>query len=542
MTEGQTATQELIAGRYWPQEVVHREEGRTGWHGQDVGLHRPVTLMESRPAPGTDARRTAARILRESETMELACPGRVAAVFDVVEENGALWTVMDRIEGAPLNDLARHGPVSCVRTARTGLAILDVLAAAHREGITHGDLSPGQVFVRADGGVLVTGFGVLGAASSRRVTAPSYASPEQARGEGSAPAADLWALGAILYTMVEGRPPVRDRGPVDATLRAVDLLPIRSPLSAGPLGPAIQGLLRRDPQERLPEPVVRAAFTRILREDPGEPKQAAPLPCLRDAYAAARRTGRVWSRRSVGRPALLGVVALVVAGVSLAALALTGGGSDGGSSAARPAPFPPTAGGPADGNPPASRPPASRSPSPSSPSASPSASASPSPSASSGGDEPPAGFQRYEAREGFSIALPTGWKAVARTGSSEVSYRVTFGAPGDPRTLAITYSERLGPDPVDVWRALEPSLKRASVRYERVGEIRAVDYRGYDAADLEWLSDSEGVRERTLGRGFVIGSGRGFSFRWTTPAADWDDTANRRALEVFLSSFRASGT
>ncbi|MFD9225546.1 serine/threonine protein kinase [Streptomyces sp. NPDC060064] len=113
-------------------------------------------------------------------------------------------------------------------------------------------------------------------------------------------------------------------------------------------------------------------------------------------------------------------------------------------------------------------------------------------------------------------------------------------ASGDPRTLAITYSEQLGPDPVAVWRALEPSLKRVSVDYERLGDIRAADYRGLDAADMEWFSEDTGVRERTLGRGFLIGSGRGFSLRWTTPADNWNDAANRRALDVFLRSFRSS--
>ncbi|MER5464619.1 serine/threonine-protein kinase [Streptomyces sp. NPDC002668] len=499
VTEGQATTQELIAGRYWPQEVVHREEGRTGWHGQDVRYGRPVSLMEARPVQATGARRTAARILRESEAMELTCPGRAATVFDVLEENGAVWTVMDRIEGAPLSDLLSRGPVNYVRAARIGLEILDVLAAAHREGITHGDLSPGQVFVRKDGGTLVAGFGLLGNASAPRVTAPSYASPEQARGEGTEPASDLWALGAILYMMVEGRPPVPDRGPVEATLRAVDLRPFRPPRSAGLLGPAIQGLLRRDPQERLPAPVVRAVFTRILREDPEEPKQAAPLPCLRDGYAAVRRTGRVWSRRTVGRPALLKVLALAMVGASLATLALTGG-SDDGPSAPDPTPSRPAPSGTADPN----------------------------------------SFYNYEAPEGFSIDLPTGWKPLDRSGSADASYRVTFGASGDPRTLAITYSEQLGPDPVAVWRALEPSLKRVSVDYERLGDIRAADYRGLDAADMEWFSEDTGVRERTLGRGFLIGSGRGFSLRWTTPADNWNDAANRRALGVFLRSFRSS--
>ncbi|MFF1451205.1 serine/threonine protein kinase [Streptomyces sp. NPDC058274] len=535
MAEGHVTTQERISGRYWPQEVVHQEEGRTGWHGQDVEFQRPVSLVETRPAdpvPGESLRRTAARILRESEAMALAFPGRVATVFDVVEENGALWTVMERIEGTPLSDVLRHGPVSYVRAARMGLELLDLLAAAHNAGIAHGDLSPGQVFVRQNGRIIVTGWGLLGGAAAQRITAPSYASPEQARGEATGPASDLWTLGAILYTMIEGRPPIRDRGPVDATLRAVDRLPIRTPVNAGPLSPAVQGLLRRDPLERLPEPVVRLALNRILREDPEEQKQLAPLPCLRDAYAAAWRTGRVWGRRSIGRPVLLGVAALIVAGASLTALALTGESSDDTPSVAVPTPSRAAPSSPPGQNSPTARP---TSPPPRSP--------TPTPSATRGAQDPPAsGFARYRAPEGFSIDLPKGWKRLQLTGPTDNSYRVTFGASGDPRTLAITYSERLGPDPVEVWQDLEPALREATDGFERIGDVHSVDYRGLDAADMEWFSDVDGVRERTQGRGFIIEPGRGYSFRWTTPAKDWNDSANEQALDVFFRSFEDETT
>ncbi|MFD8420366.1 hypothetical protein [Streptomyces sp. NPDC059668] len=70
-----------------------------------------------------------------------------------------------------------------------------------------------------------------------------------------------------------------------------------------------------------------------------------------------------------------------------------------------------------------------------------------------------------------------------------------------------------------------------------MGSIRPVDYRGYQGADMEWLSTSDGVRERTFGRGFLVGDRRGFSLRWTTPADDWDSAANRQALDTFLRTF-----
>ncbi|NEB09598.1 serine/threonine protein kinase, partial [Streptomyces coelicoflavus] len=105
-------------------------------------------------------------------------------------------------------------------------------------------------------------------------------SPEQARDERIGPAADLWTLGAILYTMVEGRPPFRDRGRPEATLRGVDRLPLRTPVRAGPLTQAVQGLLRKNSRERLTRPVVRAALARALAEDPrgvgGEASRTGP--------------------------------------------------------------------------------------------------------------------------------------------------------------------------------------------------------------------------------------------------------------------------
>ncbi|MFD4549758.1 serine/threonine protein kinase [Streptomyces sp. NPDC058466] len=522
MAKVQDFTGELVAGRYRLLDVTHREEGRVGWLGQDVDFGRPVALTRSLLPDHRreeSEHRTAARILRASERLALVCPGQVAGVLDVIEENDFVWTVTERPPGAPLTELLGRGPVNYVRAARIGLGLLDVLATAHRAGVTHGDLSPGQVYVHERGTVTVSGFGLMGATASPRVTAPSYASPEQARGEGTRPAADLWALGAMMYAMVEGRPPIRDRGRLDATLRAVNRLPIRAPLSAGALAPAIQGLLRRDPLERVPEPVVREALRRILKEDDTEDATStAPLPPLRDAGGSGRRTVR--------RPVLLGG-ALAVTAVGFAVLVAAGGLSGQDTSASGAAPSRIASAGPSAGpTDPATL-----------PQGTPSASPTPSPSLTAG-EKVPSGFRRYQASEGFSIDLPQGWKPLRTTNSADRTYRVTFGASGDPRTLAVTYSTRLGPDPVAVWSALEPSLRADSTGYERVGDIRAVTYRGRKGADMEWLSVSQGVRERTYGRGFLIGDRRGFSLRWTTPADDWNSSTNRQALDVFLQSLQ----
>ncbi|MBD0842918.1 serine/threonine-protein kinase [Streptomyces sp. TRM68416] len=527
MVKAHVSTPESVAGRYRLVQVVHRETNRVCWYGEDVRVQRPCLVTQiglPDEPPGDGARRVTDRVVRTSERMGLALPDRVAEVVDAVEESGDLWIVTEWIEGTPLGEvLAGHGTLNYARAARIGLELLEVLEAAHAQGITHGELSPGQVYVRDRGPVVVTGFGLAGATLAPRLSAPAYASPEQARDERIGPAADLWALGALLYTMLEGRPPFRDRGRPEATLKGVDRLPLRTPVRSGPLTRAVQGLLRKDSRERLTRPVVRETLLRALDEEP----EPVPEPRLRGRCLASPG----WSRR-----AMVGGTALAVITVAGAALAVTGGlpdGSDPSASGTKPRPAPSAT--PSPQSPSGTLTP-SGTPAPSgSPSGQPSATPSPSPSPSR--TALPAGFARYDAPEGFSVTVPEGWRPLRTDRVSDLAYRVTLGAEGDPRTLAVTYSERVGPDPVTVWRDVEPSLKRAG-DYRRIGKIRATTHRGREAAEMEWLTGTGDNRVRTFGRGFLIGDNRGYSLRWTAPAADWDDASNRRALGLALNSFR----
>ena len=544
MGRAHVSTHQLVAGRYRLLEIIQRETNRICWYAEDTGngeFSRPclVTQVGLPEDPRESERRAAARLLRTTENMALLCPGRIATVVDSVEETGALWTVNEWIDGTPLGELlSEQGTFNYVRAARIGLELLDVLDAAHAQGITHGELSPGQVFVREDHSVVVTGFGLAGATLAPRLTAPAYASPEQARDQRIGPAADLWALGAILYTMVEGRPPFRDRGRPENTLKGVDRLPLRTPVRAGPLTQAVQGLLRKDSRERLTRPVVREALTRALSEDPEAALASAPVPRLRGAYAALRPGSPAWSRRTMVAGTALAVVTVAVA-VLAATQGLPGmdGGSDTAESPARPPASAATPGestggdGPDPSGPPSPPPSPSPTPTPSSPSSTP----TPTPSAPATALAP--GFQRYRAPEGFSVALPEGFKRL-ETDRDGDAYRVVFGSVGDGRTLAVTYSEQAGPDPVAVWRDdVEPNLKQAD-DYDRIGAIRATTYQGRKAADMEWTADIDGTRVHTLGRGILLGGGRSFSLRWTTPDADWDDAANQQALRTFFKTFR----
>lgn len=534
MGKAYVSAHELVAGRYRLLDAVHRETNRVCWYGEDVEAGRPCLVTQvGLPGEhgGERARRTVGRIMRTSETMGRLCPGRVAPVVDAVEEAGTLWTVTEWVGGTPLGELlTEQGPFNYVRAARIGLELLDVLEAAHGQGITHGELSPGQVFVREEGPVVVAGFGLAGATLAPRLAAPSYASPEQARDERIGPAADLWALGAILYTMVEGRPPFRDRDQPEATLKGVDRLPLRSPQRAGPLTQVVQGLLRKDSRERLTRPVVREALTRVVNEDPDAALPAAPTPRLRRAYAAAwHAAGPGWSRRT-----MIAGTALAVVTVAVAVLAVTRDLPDDDTSASGAQPSPPTSAAPSQTDRPST---------PSTPAPTPTPTAPPTTATPSAPSAPatalPHGFRRYDSPEGFSIALPDGWQPLRTSRVSDLAYRVVLGAPDDPRTLAVTYSERVGDDPVAVWRDdVEPDLKQQADDYRRVGEIQATTYQGRAAADMQWVVEADGTVVRTFGRGFLIGGGRGYSLRWTTPADDWEDAENQQALDTFLRTFR----
>ncbi|MFF7132089.1 serine/threonine protein kinase [Streptomyces sp. SAI-126] len=538
MVKAHVSTHELVAGRYRPLDVLHRETNRTCWYGEDTAAERPCLLTEIVLPAGTDEEtslRTAAGVVRMSKTMRLVSPGRIAAVVDAVAQEGVLWTVTEPIDGVPLGELlGRQGTFDHVRAARIGLELLEVLEAAHGEGITHGELSPGQVFVHHRGSVIVTGWGLAGATLAPRLSAPSYASPEQARDERIGPAADLWALGAILYTLVEGRPPFRDRDRPAATLKGVDRLPLRAPVRAGPLTQTVQGLLRKSSQERLSRSAVRSALLRVLDEGHEAEAPQESRSRLRVLHGAA--PGRS-SRLLVAGTAL--AVVTVAAAVLTVTKALPGGdGATAGeatapsATASAPVPQPPlpspsvTASGNRTDE--RSEPPASPTPTP-----------KPTPSRTVGptaGTGLPPGYSEYHSPEGFSVALPKGWKPLETQRQENLAYRVTFGAPGDPRTLAVTYSKAVGDDAVAVWRDdVEPGL-RDNPGYERLGDIRATTYQGREAADMQWVEEVDGTRVRTFGRGFLIGGGRGYSLRWTTPAADWADTANRQALDTFLST------
>ncbi|GAA3373773.1 hypothetical protein GCM10020367_35030 [Streptomyces sannanensis] len=268
-----------IAGRY----RLLRKLGAGGmgrvWLAYDEELACQVTLKEiALPDVPEESHAQAARIARARSEARHAARLRghphVATVHDVLVHEGLPWIVMEHVPDAiDLQALVRKsGPLPPGETARVGIAVLDALAAGHRLGILHRDVKPANILLAPDGSgaphgrVLLTDYGIALRPESHepRLTAtagilgtPGYLAPERARGEPPTPAADIFSLGATLYSVVEGRGPF-DRNDEYGTLTALLTEDPTPPVRAGELGPVLLTMLAKDPVLRSsPEQVMR---------------------------------------------------------------------------------------------------------------------------------------------------------------------------------------------------------------------------------------------------------------------------------------------
>ena len=250
----------LVAGRYVLGEVLGRGGMGVVWDATDKVLERRVALKEiTFSVHLTDAERD---VLRERTMREARAAARldhpnVTTVYDVVEQDGKPWVVMERVASRSLQEIVEEeGPLPPAAVARIGLDVLAALEAAHAAGIVHRDVKPANVLVNADGRARLTDFGIATSTGDSTLTgagafigSPSYVAPERAQGLPPGPSVDLWSLGATLYTAVEARL-AYDRDEPRATLMAVVSEPPAPMTAAGPLEPTIRALLEKDPARR----------------------------------------------------------------------------------------------------------------------------------------------------------------------------------------------------------------------------------------------------------------------------------------------------
>ncbi|MEU3418267.1 serine/threonine-protein kinase [Streptomyces murinus] len=250
----------LIAGRYRLAESIGSGGMGRVWRAHDEVLHRAVAVKELTAAlyvSDSDQAVLLARTRAEARAAARINHSAVVTVHDVLDHDGRPWIVMELVEGNSLADAVKEqGRIEPREAARIGLWVLRALRAAHSAGVLHRDVKPGNVLLGRDGRVLLTDFGIAQIEGDSTITrtgevvgSVDYLAPERVRGHDPGPASDLWALGATLYTAVEGRSPFRRTSPL-STMQAVVEEEAEQPVNAGPLGPVISALLRKEPERR----------------------------------------------------------------------------------------------------------------------------------------------------------------------------------------------------------------------------------------------------------------------------------------------------
>ncbi|MEV2222405.1 serine/threonine-protein kinase [Nocardia vinacea] len=244
----------LIAGRYRLTDPIGSGAMGVVWRATDVRLRRTVAVKQLLLAPGlsrSQALEAKLRAMREGRIAARLHHPNAITVFDVAEEDGQPWLVMEYMNAPSLAaKLAGKRTLAPTEVARIGAQAAGALAAAHDAGIMHRDVKPANLLVGDDGTVKITDFGISRAVGDVTVTAtgflagtPAYLAPEVARGENPEPASDVFALGSTLYAAVEGSPPFGEGDNALAVLHAAARAQIPPPRHAGELGPVLMRLL-----------------------------------------------------------------------------------------------------------------------------------------------------------------------------------------------------------------------------------------------------------------------------------------------------------
>ncbi|MET9456767.1 serine/threonine-protein kinase [Streptomyces canus] len=560
----------LLAGRYRLADPIGKGGMGRVWRAHDEVLHRAVAIKELTAAlyvSESDQAVLLARTRAEARAAARINHSAVVTVHDVLDHDGRPWIVMELVEGRSLADAVKEdGRIEAREAARIGLWVLRALRAAHSAGVLHRDIKPGNVLLAQDGRVLLTDFGIAQIEGDTTITrtgevvgSVDYLAPERVRGADPGPSADLWALGATLYTAVEGRSPFRRTTPLTTMQAVVDEEPAE-PRHAGPLGPVIAALLHKDPAVR---PEAAEAEQMLAEAAEGRRPSAAqayvPTQHVRSSHEPGARSG---SHGGLGTPTM----GTPVSGTSYASAPGPSYSSNSGPTyhAGTGAPYPQATGPTTIGPPPhtgtgpmtSAAPPRRRRlrsfvlvvalaaivsagtafglqkwDEGRNSGGTPSAPPSPTPSPQTGGGTAD-GWKRYNDPVGFSVYLPRGWD------------RSVFGTPANGLTQ-IDYSPDEGKhfvriavdtspdflDPFDHQRNLELQIDGLK-DYHRVGMVRN-DYRDRPGARWEytWTALPKDIAfpgpRRAVEETYMSRDGVEYVIYMSSPAESWPTTSKQ---------------
>lgn len=281
------------------------------WRGRDTVLGRGVAIKVLKPEYAESADFRARFEAEARHAASLHHPG-IASVFDCGRlDDGTPILVMELVDGQPLSRLLRPGQqVDPSEAVGLGRQAADALAAAHARGVVHRDIKPGNLLVTPQGELKITDFGIARAQGAAGITqtgevlgTPHYLSPEQAAGEETSPASDVYSLGVVLYECLAGRKPFDADTPVAIALAHLRKEPDPLPDSIPPgLTALVMRAMSKNPADRYADGGELATALRDLPEDPpGDSTTrvlAAPVAAAAAAAAGASRIRRTTTTRT----------------------------------------------------------------------------------------------------------------------------------------------------------------------------------------------------------------------------------------------------
>jgi serine/threonine-protein kinase len=285
------------------------------YRAMDRQLERPVALKVLFPELSVD-RTFVERFRREAQAAANLSHPNIVPVFDWGEDDGSYFIVMEYVEGRPLSAVLRDPqPMPPRQIATIGAGVAAALAFAHRHGVVHRDVKPGNVLITPDGDVKVTDFGIARAMNTEEsltqtgavMGTAAYFSPEQAEGKGVDSRSDIYSLGVVLYEMAVGRPPFTGDSPVAVASKHVRDQPVL-PREANPaVPPALEAVIMKamakDPDDRYGSAEELRAD--LLRFADGRPVEAADpgLTSVMTAAVAATQAVPMTTGRTMAIPA-----------------------------------------------------------------------------------------------------------------------------------------------------------------------------------------------------------------------------------------------
>jgi predicted Ser/Thr protein kinase len=276
-------------------------EGGSGvvYRGRDLRLERPVAIKVLTDALRDDELAWA-RLLREARLASQLNHPHIAAIYDLGEEDGHAYIVMEYVEGLPLSDLIPEGGMPLEQVQRYAAQISGALAFAHERGTLHGDLKGSNIIVTPEGNIKLLDFGLgrriprngtvevsssnvpLAQVGATAGTLP-YLAPEVLRGDETSVQSDVWSLGVLLYQMATGELPFRGATTFEVSMEIMMGTPGFGQLPE-PLQATLRRSLEKDPSHRFPQVCELALALQACA--PEAVPSAAGLPALNTAIPA----------------------------------------------------------------------------------------------------------------------------------------------------------------------------------------------------------------------------------------------------------------